>query len=124
MGDTVSVSENRIRLVVALLAALIVALGYLVAQPFPLATGVVWLCVSLAPPAIYYLGTRGPGASIVFGALLLGITVLGWGSVFATNSDDGLVGVYPFAVFALTTVTSLIGAAVGAATERWQQARR
>jgi len=43
---------------------------------------------------------------------LLGITILGWGSVAAANNDD-LVGMYPIGVFVLTLITALIGAAGG-----------
>ena len=97
-------------------------MGYLVLQPFSLSTAVPWLIASLAPPAIYYLGTRGLAASLVFGALLLGVTILGWGSVAAANNDD-LVGLYPMGVFFVTLVTSLTGAALTSARATWRSRR-
>lgn len=113
-------AEAVIRLVAALAAAGITTVGYLVLQPFSLGAAVPWLIASLAPPIIYYVGTRGVAASLIFGSLLLGITILGWGSVAAASKAD-LVGVYPIGVFLLTLITSIIGAAVGAATAMWRK---
>jgi hypothetical protein len=114
-SDSLGETDKTVRLVIALVAAGVIAVGYLVLQPFSIGAGVPWLIASLAPPTIYYVGTRGLAASLVFGALLLGITILGWGSVAAADKED-LVGVYPITVFVLTLITSLIGAAVGSVT--------
>lgn len=102
--------ETLVRLVAAVVAAAIVTFGFLVLQPFSPGAGVPWLFASLAPPAIYYVGTRGFAASLIFGALLVGVTILGWGSVALADKGD-LVGGYPIGVFVitLTGVPQLMG---------------
>lgn len=114
--------ETVVRIVAAVVAGAIVTFGFLVLQPFSLGAAIPWLLASLAPPAIYYVGTRGFVASLIFGALLVGVTILGWGGVAVADQGD-MVGVYPIGVFVVTLITSLVGAAIGSTTALWRSHR-
>ncbi len=121
-GSRVVDGETLVRLVAALITGAIVTFGFLVLQPFSLGAAIAWLFASLAPPAIYYVGTRGFAASVIFGALLVGVTILGWGGVAVADKGD-MVGVYPIGLFVVTLVTSIVGAAVGSAVAQWRSQR-
>lgn len=111
--------ENVVRLTAAVVAGATATFGFLVLQPFSVGAAIPWLLASLVPPAIYYVGTRGFVASLIVGALLVGVTILGWGSVAVADKGD-MVGVYPIGIFVVTLITSLVGAAVGSATTLWR----
>lgn len=119
--DRTDVEVERLgRLLAALVTVAIVAFGYLVLRPFSLTSALPWLFLSLGPPAIYYIGTTGLSRSIAFGALLLGITIVGWADVALAKEGD-ISGAYPIGVFVLTLLTSSVGATVSAAAERWHR---
>ena len=61
------------------------------------------LMAALLPSLVYVLGVRDPRSTILCGALLLGVTLLGW--VFVLE-DDAMRGVGAVLAFFITLVIS------------------
>ena len=61
------------------------------------------LMAALLPSLVYVLGVRDPRSTILCGALLLGVTLLGW--VFVLE-DDAMRGVGAVLAFPITLVIS------------------
>lgn len=97
--------------------ALVTVFGYVVWLPFSVGVSLAWCVASLAPPAIYLLGSRGMVNVVSAGVLILLVTLSSWGAV-ASDDGGGFVGVYPIFAFAVTMIVALVAAAVGSATGR------
>jgi len=73
------------------------------------------LVTALLPSLVYLVGVRSPRSSMLCGALLFGVTLLGW--IFILQ-DDPMRGVGAVLAFPITLVTS-----TGFAAQDWAQRR-